>query len=468
MEATREIWNEDDDVSFQRSAVEHVLDAMGGPIAALDALDRCCSMRVGSRSRRFAVVLHQVATAIVAEQSSSSSVVVPPQHHPEESVRIHTTRGKVRRWFYHFALYGDTPAEARQHHNQQRKNHQHHHWRRRCCRRQYSNVWTDAGNTGPWTDHDTAVLQELVNEEPDLFLDEIQTKVFETTRRLWSQSYLWRRLQDKCHFSFADTVKKAMEQDLDERAAYRECLENIICRTEQLLYLDTTAQGRNATRRRRSQWRRGTSYVRDSNVEGDHGTRYTLLAACDAKGFVFDACHIVHREHPSTDSDDDNRTEAAPFVVDRNRVKSWMEHKVIPILGKLEDLEDHSIVILDHTSLPHAQDIVQTLVESVGAKVVYLPPYARDLNPLDAMVHLYNDYLHAHRHDQDNWVDKHIDALLSVDASAALRCFRQSNVPLLDDHPNEIVQSSNDDDDNAILQAAMVAVVAAVVDLETN
>ena len=41
-----------------------------------------------------------------------------------------------------------------------------------------------------------------------------------------------------------------------------------------------------------------------------------------------------------------------------------------------------SVIILDNVSIHHVQSNVQ-LIESSGAKVVFIPPYSPDLNPLE-------------------------------------------------------------------------------------
>ena len=45
-------------------------------------------------------------------------------------------------------------------------------------------------------------------------------------------------------------------------------------------------------------------------------------------------------------------------------------------------INPRSVVIMDNASIRHVQTNVD-LIENIGAKVVFLPPYSPDLNPLE-------------------------------------------------------------------------------------
>ena len=70
----------------------------------------------------------------------------------------------------------------------------------------------------------------------------------------------------------------------------------------------------------------------------------------------------------------------APFVIDgpvnRDVFETWIERVLVP------ELRSGDIVILDNLS-SHKGKRVQTLIEAVGAKLRYLPPYSPDFNPID-------------------------------------------------------------------------------------
>ena len=54
----------------------------------------------------------------------------------------------------------------------------------------------------------------------------------------------------------------------------------------------------------------------------------------------------------------------------------------------------NSIVILDNASIHHAGDSVQ-LIESIGALVIFLPPYSPDMNPIEEIFSCVKSYFKA-------------------------------------------------------------------------
>jgi len=54
----------------------------------------------------------------------------------------------------------------------------------------------------------------------------------------------------------------------------------------------------------------------------------------------------------------------------------WVRHFLIPSLSKGQ------VVIMDNASI-HKNNKVRELIESVGCKILYLPPYSPDFNPIE-------------------------------------------------------------------------------------
>lgn len=70
----------------------------------------------------------------------------------------------------------------------------------------------------------------------------------------------------------------------------------------------------------------------------------------------------------------------APFVIDSpvNRVifEAWVEQALVP------ELRPGDIVVMDNLS-SHKGPAVQALIEAAGARLLYLPPYSPDFNPIE-------------------------------------------------------------------------------------
>ena len=62
--------------------------------------------------------------------------------------------------------------------------------------------------------------------------------------------------------------------------------------------------------------------------------------------------------------------------IDTDFVEAWTEQSLI------KELKPGQTVILDNVSF-HKSEKIQKLIESVGCKLIFLPPYSPDLNPIE-------------------------------------------------------------------------------------
>ena len=70
----------------------------------------------------------------------------------------------------------------------------------------------------------------------------------------------------------------------------------------------------------------------------------------------------------------------APFVIDRPVIRlifeAWVEQAVLP------ELHPGDVVMMDNLS-SHKGPAVQALIGAAGARLLYLPPYSPDFNPIE-------------------------------------------------------------------------------------
>jgi transposase len=75
-----------------------------------------------------------------------------------------------------------------------------------------------------------------------------------------------------------------------------------------------------------------------------------------------------------------NNKPIAPMVFngscDKNLFESWVEQFLI------KELKFGQVVIMDNAAF-HKSEKTKQLIESVGCKLIFLPPYSPDLNPIE-------------------------------------------------------------------------------------
>ena len=99
---------------------------------------------------------------------------------------------------------------------------------------------------------------------------------------------------------------------------------------------------------------------------------------------------------------------------------AYVEHFLCPAL-RPED-----VVVMDNLSA-HKVDGVRALIETVGAKLLYLPPYSPDLNPIEKAWSKIKQILRAIKARSTETLDQAItEALLLITADNAKAWFRLS------------------------------------------
>jgi transposase len=150
-------------------------------------------------------------------------------------------------------------------------------------------------------------------------------------------------------------VLRATEQDRPDVAAHRAVwrVRQTGLDPERLVFLDETWAKTNMTRPR-GRSRRGTRLI--ASVPYGHWKTTTFVAALRTKGLT------------------------APLVVDGpingEVFLAYVQQQLAPTL------QPGDIVVLDNLS-SHKRAGVREAIESVGATLLYLPPYSPDFNPIE-------------------------------------------------------------------------------------
>jgi len=243
-----------DDVDIQRKVITFIADELG---------DKIWFSAKGSRTKTGKHGIFERAFREIAPTASHST---------------------ISRWWEYFLQNGETQADKRKRERDSGK---------RDTPRRYR---------GRWNSRQRLMLQQIVDEHPEFYLDEIQFRLYKMGGGWWSRSYIWKKLRYELRYSLQMATTRSYDIDVVERDKFMRRVKEIIIHARQLMFLDETAKGKNSGRRRRHWSRQGLTPFRYIYFNGSHGKTYTMLSACDIDGFLLDECECVE---PSRGPNDD-------------------------------------------------------------------------------------------------------------------------------------------------------------------
>jgi hypothetical protein len=112
----------------------------------------------------------------------------------------------LRRWYTHFLMFGETQPETRR-------------WNLKGWRP------GELQRESLWTEDCTAALKTIVEEQPQLFLNEIRLAFLYVKDQLWSTSHLWEVLTVRIGWSLQFATVAAGQRDDAQRQQYMDALE---------------------------------------------------------------------------------------------------------------------------------------------------------------------------------------------------------------------------------------------------
>ena len=92
----------------------------------------------------------------------------------------------------------------------------------------------------------------------------------------------------------------------------------------------------------------------------------------------------------------------APYVfdgyTDAKLFNGWLKKCLLP------ELKKGQVVIMDNATF-HKSKLTKELIESVGCRLLYQPPYSPDLNPIEQQWAVLKRKFRKHKHKFDNFND---------------------------------------------------------------
>lgn len=198
-------------------------------------------------------------------------------------------------------------------------------------------------------------LLGLVKQEPDLTLEEIQRRLLAEHQHKAGLGSVW-RFFDRHGISFKKSVRAAEQDRPDVAAARTAWAENQPkLDPERLVFIDETGTSTNMARLR-GRAPRGERLV--SKVPHGHWKTTTFVAGLRTNALT------------------------APCVIDGpmngDAFLAYVEQILVPTL------KPGDIVVMDNLS-SHKLPAIREAIEAAGARLLYLPPYSPDFNPIEQL-----------------------------------------------------------------------------------
>lgn len=73
----------------------------------------------------------------------------------------------------------------------------------------------------------------------------------------------------------------------------------------------------------------------------------------------------------------------AEGTMNGERFEDFITTTLFPILQPFNWINPHSVVIMDNASIHHVEGVMNLIENQAGARLIFLPPYSPDLNPIE-------------------------------------------------------------------------------------
>ena len=350
-----------------------------------------------------ALVLSYIATQVdELEAFGFDDICMATIYRQCNNIYSYVSTSTMRRWWKIYMEWGEIPNVVKK------------------KKRKMKAKMISMGSRAAINDSELLQLKYMVDEDPNLYLDEIALRFAIKTGKYLSYSTIWVYLHDKLGYSLRVLSDVAKQRCKEQEERFLTGLAGQLqgC-PERLVMVDETHKDRNAARRRRG-WKK-----RNSNAETNEWfrscVRYTMIAAADINGFIPFCCHLVERKETSD--------EGAAGTVDGDYFLWWVKNFLCPKLGNYRNGEERSVVFMDNAST-HMTAEVEIAIAATGAEMIYGAPYSPHLNPIENYFSLYKSYLKRNASRMhDDWYNVHMEALQTVNRDVGIKYFRRCGIP---------------------------------------
>ena len=205
--------------------------------------------------------------------------------------------------------------------------------------------------------HEKFLVLALVIDHPGIYLHEICRELLETTSTDSSIATICRLLQ-KCRFTRTKIQAVALQQSEELRQRCRTEME--LYEPDMLVFVDESGADRRDSLRKFGYSLRGKRTRAQKLVA--RGRHVSAICAMSLSGVL--ECQFENGS------------------VNGETFRNFIEKSLLPHLMPFNGTNEHSVVVMDNAAIHHVEGISE-LIESVGALLIFLPPYSPDLDPIE-------------------------------------------------------------------------------------
>lgn len=198
----------------------------------------------------------------------------------------------------------------------------------------------------------------LINKNPGIYLEELKGKLSMNFGITVSSATICRTLH------FMGCSRQAIQHialQRNDRLRAKFMAEITIYDPSMLIWIDESGCDRRDSTRNYGYSIRGIT-PRDHRLLA-RGKRYSAIPIMSVEGI-----HDVYLAEGSMNGP---------------RFEEFVQKRLLPILQPFNWINPLSVVVMDNASIHHVEGVVDLIEGQAGAKLVFLPPYSPDLNPLE-------------------------------------------------------------------------------------
>jgi transposase len=221
---------------------------------------------------------------------------------------------------------------------------------------------------------DVKFIAALINQKHCIYLDVIQQELSDKRGCEVSVTTLLRTLR-RLDFSRKSVSVRALERNEILRAAYMNQIADIVTNPDMLMFVDEAARNRRTSGRSKGWASVGRRCIQHRFfVRGQH---FSVLPVLTIDGI------ITH--------------DVVPGSITADRFLQFLQELVIPLTNPYPG--PRSVLILDNCNIHHSEKIRALVEDDAMCKLIFLPPYSPDLNPIEQAFFSIKSYLRRHWND---------------------------------------------------------------------